>query len=102
MNRYTRKGALATLVVAFACMGSAPVEHARRGAGHVLPGITVLLADSAALIDGKRVGLLTNQTGVNEHGVSDIDLLVRRSTEHAGTGPQAHRALFAGTRHSRN
>jgi uncharacterized protein YbbC (DUF1343 family) len=94
MHRYTRKGALATLVVAFACMGSAPVEHARRGAGHVLPGITVLLTDSAALIDGKRVGLLTNQTGVNEHGVSDIDLLVRRSTEHASTGPKLT-ALFA-------
>ena len=38
------------------------------GAGHVRPGITVLLTDSAALIDGKRVGLLTNQTGVDEHG----------------------------------
>jgi uncharacterized protein YbbC (DUF1343 family) len=88
MNRYTRKGALATLAIAFACMGSAPVDHARRGAGHVRPGITVLLTDSAALIDGKRIGLLTNQTGVNEHGVSDIDLLVRRSTEQAGRGPK--------------
>jgi uncharacterized protein YbbC (DUF1343 family) len=94
MHRYTKKGALATLAVAFACMGSAPVERARRGAGHVLPGITVLLTDSAALIDGKRVGLLTNQTGVDEHGVSDIDLLVRRSTEKAGTGPKLT-ALFS-------
>src|ERR671921_1968970 len=75
MHRYTRKGTLATLAVALACMGSAPVERARRGAGHVRPGITVLLTDSAALIDGKRIGLLTNQTGVDEHGASDIDLL---------------------------
>ena len=83
-------------------MGSAPVERARHGAGHVRPGITVLLADSAALIDGKRVGLLTNQTGVNEHGVSDIDLLVQRSKEQTERGAQARRALLAGTRDSRN
>src|SRR3954464_14153440 len=39
------------------------------------PGITVLLADSIHLIRGKRIGLLTNQTGVDEKGNSDIDLL---------------------------
>jgi uncharacterized protein YbbC (DUF1343 family) len=94
MDRYTRKGAIATLAIAFACMGSAPVDHARHGAGHVRPGITVLLNDSAALIDGKRVGLLTNQTGVDEHGVSDIDLLVRRSTERGSAGPKLT-ALFS-------
>ena len=41
----------------------------------VRPGITVLLHDSIQLIRGKRIGLLTNQTGVDEHGDSDIDLL---------------------------
>ena len=41
----------------------------------VRPGITILLADSIQLIRGKRIGLLTNQTGINEKGVSDIDLL---------------------------
>lgn len=41
----------------------------------VHPGITVLLKDSMSLIRGKRIGLLTNQTGINEHGTSDIDLL---------------------------
>jgi uncharacterized protein YbbC (DUF1343 family) len=41
----------------------------------VRPGITVLLGDSIQLIRGKRIGLLTNQTGVNEKGISDIDLL---------------------------
>ena len=45
-----------------------------RGAA-VRPGITVLLSDSLGLVRGRRVGLLTNQTGVDEHGVSDIDLL---------------------------
>ena len=94
MHRYTRKGALATLAVLLACMGSAPVDRARHGAGHVRPGITVLVTDSAALIDGKRVGLLTNQTGVDEHGVSDIDLLVKRQTEKGSTGPKLT-ALFS-------
>ena len=41
----------------------------------VRPGITVLLRDSMELIRGKKIGLLTNQTGVNESGDSDIDLL---------------------------
>ena len=41
----------------------------------VKPGITVLLHDSIQLIRGKRIGLLTNQTGIDENGASDIDLL---------------------------
>jgi uncharacterized protein YbbC (DUF1343 family) len=41
----------------------------------VRPGITVLLRDSIHLIRGKRIGLLTNQTGIDEKGNSDIDLL---------------------------
>jgi uncharacterized protein YbbC (DUF1343 family) len=43
--------------------------------GKVKPGITVLLDDSLALLAGKRVGLLTNQTGVDERGRPTIDLL---------------------------
>lgn len=41
----------------------------------VRPGITVLLDDSIGLIRGTRIGLLTNQTGIDAHGVSDIELL---------------------------
>lgn len=41
----------------------------------VRPGITVLLEDSLHLVRGRRLALLTNHTGVDEHGVSDIDLL---------------------------
>lgn len=44
---------------------------------HVRPGISVLLSDSMELIRGKKLGLLTNQTGINERGVSDIDLLTQ-------------------------
>ena len=41
----------------------------------VSPGITVLLADSAHFVRGKRVGLITNHTGRDERGRSSIDLL---------------------------
>jgi uncharacterized protein YbbC (DUF1343 family) len=41
----------------------------------VKPGITVLMRDSIDVIRGKRIGLVTNQTGIDEHRESDIDLL---------------------------
>jgi uncharacterized protein YbbC (DUF1343 family) len=41
----------------------------------VTPGISVLLKDSAHLVRGKRVGLITNHTGRDERGTSSIDLL---------------------------
>jgi uncharacterized protein YbbC (DUF1343 family) len=51
-------------------------RRAARGAPPpVRPGISVLLTDSIGLIRGRRVGLLTNQTGVDEQGVSDIERL---------------------------
>jgi uncharacterized protein YbbC (DUF1343 family) len=50
----------------------------------VRPGITVLLSDSIHLIRGKRIGLLTNQTGINERGASDIDLLREKKARDAG------------------
>ena len=39
------------------------------------PGVEVLLADSSHLIDGRRVGLITNRSGVGRDGTSSIDLL---------------------------
>src|SRR5689334_23626446 len=50
----------------------------------VKPGITVLLSDSLKLIRGKRIGLLTNQTGIDEKGRSDIDLLRDKKARDAG------------------
>ncbi len=38
----------------------------------VRPGIEILLADSAHLVRGRRVGLVTNQAGVDANGVSDV------------------------------
>lgn len=46
-----------------------------RVAAPVRPGITVLLTDSTRLVAGKRVGLLSNQTGVDRAGTRDVDLL---------------------------
>ena len=40
-------------------------------------GIEVLLSDSSHLVRGKRVGLITNHTGVTPDGRSTIDLLHR-------------------------
>jgi uncharacterized protein YbbC (DUF1343 family) len=44
-------------------------------AAQIRPGIEVLLSDSAHLIAGKRLGLLTNNTGVDHLGRRDADLL---------------------------
>ncbi|MGE5744618.1 MAG: exo-beta-N-acetylmuramidase NamZ domain-containing protein, partial [Gemmatimonadota bacterium] len=39
------------------------------------PGIEVLLTDSIHLVRGRRLGLLTNQTGVDRSGRRDADAL---------------------------
>jgi uncharacterized protein YbbC (DUF1343 family) len=58
----------------------------RKQAMKTLPGITVLLRDSLELLENKRVGLLTNQTGIDENGVSDADLLVEASKKGKAPG----------------
>ncbi|HVE78283.1 MAG TPA: DUF1343 domain-containing protein [Gemmatimonadaceae bacterium] len=60
-----------------ACTGSgaAAGQSARPVTGDVRPGISVLLDDSVHLVHGRRVGLVTNHTGLDERGRSDIDLL---------------------------
>jgi uncharacterized protein YbbC (DUF1343 family) len=62
-----------------------PVKTSReRRTAHVHPGISVLLTDSIGLIRGRRIGLLTNQTGVDERGVSDIERLRSDTARAAG------------------
>lgn len=53
-------------------------------AARVKPGVSVLVSDSMDLIRGKRVGLLTNQTGIDERGTSTIDLLSNDRAKRAG------------------
>ncbi len=55
-----------------------------RGDRRVRPGISVLLDDSIKLVAGKRVALITNQTGIDERGRRTIDLLT--------SDPRAQRA----------
>ena len=40
-----------------------------------LPGIEVLIRDSLHLVQGRRVGLITNHTAVTRDGRSDVDVL---------------------------
>ena len=44
--------------------------------GQVLTGLDVLAEQNFAPLRGKRVGLITNQTGVDRHGKRNIDLMV--------------------------
>ncbi len=46
-----------------------------RGSARVLCGIDVLERDGFQLLNGKRVGLITNQTGVNAEGITTAKLL---------------------------
>lgn len=69
-------------VVAIACGPSVrtdaagqPLPPGARGPEKVRPGISVLMSDSISLIKDKRVGLITNQTGIDEEGRSSVDLL---------------------------
>lgn len=42
----------------------------------VRPGIEVLVSDSAHLVRGKRLGLLSNHTGIDRQGRPDADVLI--------------------------
>ena len=43
----------------------------------VLPGIDVFVADVPQRLRGKRVGLITNHSGIDRAGTSDIDLIAK-------------------------
>ncbi|HET8769554.1 MAG TPA: DUF1343 domain-containing protein [Gemmatimonadaceae bacterium] len=62
------------------CAQAAPVAERQA----VRPGITVLIEDSLALVAGRRIALLTNQTGVDAAGVSDVELLMGDRASEAG------------------
>jgi uncharacterized protein YbbC (DUF1343 family) len=48
----------------------------------VLPGIDVLMERHLDLLRGRRIGIVTNHTGVNHRLVSTVDLLTRRPDLH--------------------
>lgn len=66
------------LLCALACSLALPITILpAQPRGQVVPGIEVLLRDSLHLIQGKRVGLLTNHSGRDRKGTSSIDLLFK-------------------------
>lgn len=56
------------------CGAPTPMSAAPAAAG-VRPGIEVFLDDVPTALRGKRVGLITNNTGIDRSGTSDIDLI---------------------------
>jgi uncharacterized protein YbbC (DUF1343 family) len=60
-----------------ACAGlpALPVAAQTSTPGPVLPGIEVFLESPPSALVGKRIGLITNQTGTDRQGRSEIDLL---------------------------
>lgn len=83
------KGLLATVILGLICGGTVIIfrdGQAQTGAsstrpleaivpGQTLPGIDVLVERNFDAIAGKRVGLITNHTGLSRSGESDIDIL---------------------------
>ncbi|HEY3219526.1 MAG TPA: DUF1343 domain-containing protein [Gemmatimonadales bacterium] len=92
------------IVLGIGCSGGTRLPSP--AVAQVRPGIETLLSDSAHLIAGKRLGLLTNNTGVDHLGRRDVDLLraavgarltVLFSPEHGFRGTEDRSGLPDGT-----
>lgn len=70
-------GLCALVMLGLKCPGRTEVEprHALAPPS-VRPGLEVLLSDSLHLVRGRRVGLVTNQSGVDHAGKSGVDRLL--------------------------
>jgi uncharacterized protein YbbC (DUF1343 family) len=64
-----------TVLLALLACACAPAAPRSPSAAPVRPGIDVLFDTPPAALRGKRVGLITNQTGVDRAGTSTIDRL---------------------------
>lgn len=72
--QYSRAAAvLASLVALASGAGERPAAHQKDA--KVRPGVSILVRDSLSLLRRARVGLVTNQTGIDEKGQSDVDIL---------------------------
>jgi uncharacterized protein YbbC (DUF1343 family) len=78
-RRAFRFGAAIALVAAVCCLAfaAAPAARSAARAPSVEPGIEVLLHDRLDLVEGKRIGLITNPTGVDPRLTGDAELLAR-------------------------
>jgi uncharacterized protein YbbC (DUF1343 family) len=70
-----RLSALAAAACLLACRATLASSAGAQSPAGVVPGVEVLLTDSLHLVQGKRVGLLTNHSGRDRKGTSTIDLL---------------------------
>lgn len=61
--------------VAGAAIQAQPVSKSAPASTEVLNGVDVLQRDGCAVLKGRRVGLITNQTGLTRDGVSTVRLL---------------------------
>ena len=74
--RTPRAFPLLALGALFAC---APPPDAQQGPVHVLLGVDRISTDMPAVLVGKRVGLITNHSGLDREGRSTIDILASRT-----------------------
>jgi len=58
------------------CAGCAAGRGTVAAPTRVLPGIDILLRDSLHLVKDRRIGLVTNQAGIDANGVRNLDRLV--------------------------
>jgi len=69
-------GHVARAMVTMLALAGCATGQVAPAAGPVRPGIEVLLADSAHLVRNRRVGLMTNHTGIDRAGTSDVERLL--------------------------
>jgi uncharacterized protein YbbC (DUF1343 family) len=81
VQRKTLRFARQSLMLALGLAGAGGCERTTVTVEPVRPGVEVLLADSAYLVEGLRVGLITNQTAVTRDGTHTIDLLLDHGVE---------------------
>lgn len=75
MTMHVRSGSLVLVAVGVAACGGARGPEVTPAHLAARSGLEVLLGDSASVVAGKRVGLVTNQSGVDATGVSGVDRL---------------------------
>jgi uncharacterized protein YbbC (DUF1343 family) len=100
--------AAAVLLCGYAAGCTAAGRPDPDGSGRVATGVDVLVRDGAAVLEGRRLGLITNHTGIDRSGRSTIellhedprfDLIALFSPEHAITGRVEAGVEVASDRH---
>ena len=64
-----------TFIILFSLISNASAESKNKKIGNVKPGIDVLIENNFNILKNKKVGIITNHTGITRDGKSDIDIL---------------------------